>query len=329
MSQELSLVANPRDYEVYFASAIDRHKATATSAEDSSPLATAIDRSSVSLESIPPFDASPYSPFYARWYEALLHFSLLFYGFGSKCELLHDFAVSILGRRGFVVEIDAFSGQPRLLQSAVNAVFDLIDCDVHPRTMGALATALGRRHQRAFVVVNSIDSDFCADADTREALLDAADSRSIFIAASADRPPAFPLSFYTRMRFMTVRADTMRPYAQEIGFGSGARSGSAADSVDRFALVLKTLTGTANGIFRILLAHQVKTGDGLQRSDWLDRAISELCMRLQAAFRAQVNEFVDHRLVVERKADFYTVPLTHVQLRALRALLAALDGQEE
>jgi origin recognition complex subunit 2 len=324
MSHELSLVANPRDYELYFAAALDRHKAAAASADDGSPLAAAIDRSAVSLESIPPFDPRPYARLYARWFEALLQFSLLFYGFGSKRELLHDFGC-FLGAHGFVVEVDAFSGQPRLLQGAVGALFDLLDCDAHPRTMAALAAALGRRRQRAFLLINSIDSELCADAEARQALLDAADSGSVFVAASADRAPAFPLSFHTRMRFMAVRADTMRPYTQELGFGSGARSGAAADSVDRFVLVLKSLTGTANGIFRILLAHQAKTGDGLQSADWRDRAIAELCMRMQS-FGAQVNEFVEHRLVLERKAGFYAVPLTHVQLRAL---LAALEAQDQ
>jgi hypothetical protein len=189
--------------------------------------------------------------------------------------------------------------------------------------MPALSAALSRRGHRAFLIIHSIDSDLLNDRETRESLIVAAESPSIFIATSADRPPAFPLSFYTRMRFCTIRADTMRPYAQEIGFGSGGH-GMAADSIDRFALVLRTLTGTANGIFRILLAHQLKVGEGLQRSEWLDRTISELCMRLQGTFRAQINEFLDHRLIAEKKGEVYAIPLTNVQLRAL---LAALDAQ--
>jgi hypothetical protein len=189
--------------------------------------------------------------------------------------------------------------------------------------MAEVVIALGRRRQRAFFVINSIDSDFLTDAATQQALLLAAASDSVFVAASTDRPPAFSLSFYTQMRFCVIRVDTMRPYAQEIGFGAGGQGGGM-DSIDRFVLVLRTLTGTANGIFRVLLAHQLKSGEGLQRSEWLDRAISELCMRLQGTFRAQINEFLDHRLVAEKKGECFVIPLSPVQLRTL---LVALDGQ--
>jgi hypothetical protein len=46
----MTLVPNPRDYEVYFAASISRQKATVGDQEDTSALATAIDRSAVSVE---------------------------------------------------------------------------------------------------------------------------------------------------------------------------------------------------------------------------------------------------------------------------------------
>jgi hypothetical protein len=49
-------------------------------------------------------------------------------------------------------------------------------------------------------------------------------------------------------------------------------------------------------------------------------------MRLQSTFHIQLNEFLDHRLVGEKKSDVYSIPLTHVQLQAL---LAALEGTDQ
>jgi hypothetical protein len=46
--------------------------------------------------------------------------------------------------QGFVVEIDAFSRQPLLLQSALNAIGDLMDLDRQLRTMPELSTMLSR-----------------------------------------------------------------------------------------------------------------------------------------------------------------------------------------
>jgi origin recognition complex subunit 2 len=310
--------AEPRDYEIYFAEAISRQRLSTSTPEETFVAATAFDRSAVSVESIPPFDPGPFTPSYDSWFEILLHFSLLFYGFGSKVELLHDFATTFLVRKGIVVEVDGFSGQSRLLQNAIGSLCDTLDVDLRPRTMANLSAALARLRRRAFFVVNSLDSDVLSDAEALQALTDGAASPWIFVAASIDRAPGFSLSFYTAMQFYTVRVETARPYTQEVGFGAGSKRVNATDSIDRFSLVLKTLTSTANGIFSILLKHQLKTGDGLHKSEWLDRSISELCIRLQSIFRAQINEFLDHRLIVEKKGtDVYSIPLTHVQLQAL------------
>jgi hypothetical protein len=108
--------------------------------------------------------------------------------------------------------------------------------------------------------------------------------------------------------------------------GGAGKSGACLASLDRFTLVLKTLTSTAMGIFKVLLKHQIKTGEGLGKSEWLDKAITEMCTRLQSTFKGQITEFLDHRLVVEKKGtDVYAIPLTQVELQALQKGLEAED----
>lgn len=323
---EIELCDNPRDYEVYFAEALMRRGARKEESEEISAIAGAFDRAAVSVEEIPPFDPSPFRPRYREWYEILSKFSLLFYGFGSKVELLHDFGVSYLGNFGYVVEIDAFSGQPRLLQHAVNSLCELMDMESHARSMSDLIAALDMQRKKAFLLINSLDSDFVNDSETRRLLIEAAQSRQIFIVASIDRTPFFPLPFYTMMQFCTVSVETRRNYTNETGFSSNTKSGSVLDSIDRFISVLRTLTATANGIYKVLLKHQIKTGDGMTRAEWADKATTELYVRMQTAFPSQVNEFLDHKLISEKKdTTVCSIPLSHVQLQEL---MTRLDAEE-
>ena len=324
---EIELCENPRDYEVYFAEALMRRGAKKAETEEISAIAGAFDRSAVSVEEIPDFDPSPFRPNYAKWYEILLKFSLLFYGFGSKMELLHDFGVSYLGRFGYVVEIDAFSGQPRMLQHAVNALCEAVNAESQANSMGSLIDALCAQRKKAFILINTLDSDFVSDPETQRSLIAAAQSSCVFIVASIDRVPFFPLSFYTMMQFCTIRVQTNRNYTNEIGFSGSSKSGAVLDSIDRFVSVLKTLTATANGIYKVLLKHQIKTGDGMTRAEWADKATTELYVRMQTAFPSQVNEFLDHKLISEKKdTTVCSIPLSHVQLQELMNRLNADDA---
>jgi hypothetical protein len=172
-----------------------------------------------------------------------------------------------------------------------------------------------------------MDSSFINDAETQAALVEAAQSKTIFVVASIDRVPILPLSFFTMMQFCPINVNTNRYYTQEVGLGGAGKTGAALASIDRFTLVLKTLTSTAMGIFKVLLKHQIKTGEGLGRSEWLDKAITEMCTRLQATFKGQITEFLDHRLIAEKKGtDMYTIPLTQVELQSLQSGLEAAEA---
>lgn len=324
MTEVDSLCADPKDYEIYFAQILERKKAKKRGDDDDeerSAIDEAFDRAAAAVEVIEDFDPSSYEREYPLWYEILMKFSLLFYGFGSKMDLLHDFGVRFLGQFGYVVEIDAFSGQPRMLQSAINSVSELMGSG--SSSMASLISALQFQHKKAFFIIHSLDSEFINDIDTQNALVAAAQSGCVHVIVSMDRTPYLRMSFYTMMQFHTIPICTNRPYVQEIGFTGTAKSGATLDSIDRFVGVLRTLTLTANGIFKVLLKHQLKTGDGMARLEWADKATSELCVRMQTTFPMQVNEFLDHKLIAEKKDTVCSIPLTHVQLQALMTKLEA------
>ena len=279
-------------------------------------MAGAFDRSAVSIEALPPFDPSPFVSQYDHWLETVKRFPLLFYGLGSKIDLLRNFAREKLVDQGYVVEVDGFSGQPRLIPQAIASICEIEDVK---KNVDSLNAALRTERRYCFLIVHCIDDDCLNDNETRRYLMEIAKPRSnIFLVASLDRIPLWSLNFFTSMRFFTIRVDTYRLYSQEIGFTMSSKSAVVLDSIERYDVVLKTLTETARVVFGVLAKHQLKHGTGLNASEWQDKAQAELLVRMRDSFNTQKNEFLDHKLIVMKKnTDLYQIPLNQQQREAL------------
>ncbi|OHT11641.1 hypothetical protein TRFO_03843 [Tritrichomonas foetus] len=319
---EIDLIADARDYEKYFYMVAEGPRST-NSKTDISEIAGAFERQAVPVKSNKPLDTTEFEKSYPKWSLILQKFSLLFYGLGSKIELLRHFSKNYLGKFGYVVEADMFSGQSKLFNSTITALCDVSFAENN--TLTSLIQNLKSRNQKAFIVLHSIDHEALNEHDFQNNLIQCAESGVIHIIASIDRTPLLPLRFLSGMKFFPIKVETDRYYTQEIGFSNNTKSGSSLDSIDRFVSVLKTLTDTANGIYRVLLKHQISTGDGLNKNEWTDMAATKLCVKMKGTFTTNVTEFLDHKLITEKKGgDFYTIPLQPLQLKTL---LSKLDGE--
>ena len=318
---EIDLIADSRDYERYFHLAALAPRSTHSKTEIGE-ISGVFERQAVPLNLKKQFDPQQFQKLYTKWFAALQHFSLLFYGLGSKIELLRHFSKTCLGQYGFVVEADVFSGQARLFNSIVTFLCE--SSFAESNSLSSLIQNLRSRDQHAFIILNSIDNEIIKDTEFQNNLIECFNSGYIHIVASIDRIPILPLHFMSAMKFYPIKVETNCYYTQEIGFNTSNKASSSLDSIDRFIGVLKTLTETANGIYRVLLKHQISTGDGLNKNEWTDMAAAKLCVKMKGTFSTNVTEFLDHKLITEKKGgDFYTIPLQQIQLKTL---LSRLDG---
>lgn len=313
---DIDLLPDPRDYEIYFSQVLSKTKQKKESNEISE-INGAFDRIAVSLN-VDPFDSSKFTEFYPKWGEILSEFSLLFYGLGSKYELLHDFGEHYLSKFGYVIEIDGFSEQSRISQLAINS---LCDMESVSHSITELEKSLKESKRIITFIIHSLDSSIIDDQESRNILIFAARSKWFKVIASFDRIPLLSLSFLTELNFYPIMVKTERQYTHEIGFSKSTKSSSSNDSIERYVGVLKTLTNVANGIFKVLLKHQIKNGIGLTRNEWCEKATSELCVKLNTAFAMQINEFLDHRLISDKNNDTYYIPLNNLQLETLLSKL--------
>ena len=314
---DIDLLPDPRDYEIFFAQSLS--KSSVKDVEEISQISGAFDRIAVSVD-LKKFDPAKFIPLYPKWYRILTRFSILFYGLGSKIELIHHFATNFLNKFGYVVEIDGFSDQTRLLQSSINSLCEIAQIGSH--SINDLESYLKSKDITATFIIHSLDSSILSEIVANSFLSFAANSKYFHIIATIDRVPLLPLSVMTDLKFYPIQVKTERPYVQEIGFSNSPKTVASNDSIERYVGVLKTLTNVANGIFKVLLKHQIKTGEGLTHNEWCERATSELCVKLHTAFKMQINEFLDHRLITDKKgSDFFTIPLNNVQLQNLLSKL--------
>ncbi|KAK8895065.1 hypothetical protein M9Y10_023507 [Tritrichomonas musculus] len=317
---DIDLISDARDYEKYFYMIAEgqKHSKSKTSVDE---LGGAFDRPAVPVDSLKQFNPEIYEPMYPKWYAILQHFPLLFYGLGSKIKLLNHFSTNYLGQFGYVVEADVFSGQPRIFNSIVTAFCEISEAS----SLTSFISKLKSQNLKAFIVLFSIENELMNDIEFQRNLIECANSGCIHIIASIDRMPLFPLRFMSGVKFYPIKVETGGFYTQEIGFSSSSKSSATLNSIDRFAGVLSTLTDIANGIFLILLKHQISTGEGLNRNEWTDMSATKLCVKMKGTFPTTIAEFLDHKLISEKKGgDYFTIPLAPVHLKSL---LARLDDE--
>lgn len=319
---EIDLISDARDYEKYFYMIAEGQK-TSKSKTSVSELGGAFDRPAVPVDTIKQFDPEQYEPLYPKWYAILQHFPLLFYGLGSKIKLLNHFSTTYLSKFGFVVEADVFSGQQRIFNSIVTALCEVSSSE--NRSLSSLISHLQTHNLKAFIILFSIENELMNDTEFQNNIIECAKSNCIHVIASIDRTPLFPLRFMSGAQFYPIQVETNGFYTLEIGFSNSSKAATTLDSIDRFASVLSTLTDIANGIFLILLKHQISTGEGLNKNEWTDMSATKLCVKMKGTFSTTIAEFLDHKLITEKKGgDYFMIPLPPMHLKTL---LSKLDDE--
>lgn len=309
------LERKPKDYEIFFEANISKSHRKKKESEIVE-LGGAFDLVSTTYEDQPEFDPSPYIEKYESWFQQLIYFSLLFYGAGSKHDLLHHFASSLLEKYGIVIEIDGYSNQQRQMQECVRSLCQIMS--IQSENAQSVINRLNSKREHAFIIIHSFDAETILDNDSIRIVAQLNGCKYIHFVVSFDRIPYFPIEFFSKMNFLTININTYQPYTAEMQFAKESTKGNdVMDSTGRYIAILSTLTANAKGIFKVLIKHQLKTNEGLNIHEWAEKATEELCVNVTNSINNNIIEFKDHDLLTEKKGDAYAVPLSHGQLQAL------------
>ncbi|KAJ1969476.1 F-actin-capping protein subunit beta [Dispira parvispora] len=274
--------------------------------------------------------ANLHAQHFPQWlFELRNGFNILFYGLGSKRQLLTKFVLEYLQDSPVVVVNGFFPTLTvrHIFQKIIHDVLQLGNAGANPHEQIAVIRRYFGDPDRAvpeiYLVIHNIDGTSLRPERTQQVLGHLAScSPHVHIIASVDHIQVPVLWDSVRLaQFQWVWHDltTFDYYQVETSFENSLLVQRQEISAVGIQYVLASLTSNAKGVFRVLASHQIEQSDpkdaslGLDYSAFYQRCRERFLVSSDTAFRAQLTEFRDHKIIhTKRGAD--GVEILHIPL---------------
>ncbi|KAI9309319.1 origin recognition complex subunit 2-domain-containing protein [Cunninghamella echinulata] len=272
---------------------------------------------------------------FPQWYfELQSGFNLLFYGYGSKRNLINKFTMAILND-GPVIVVNGFFPSVTIKDIMLKILVGALDTDRVPGTLHEqLALVRGyfgdkkRIYKRLYLVVHNIDGANLRNEQAQAALATLAESNNIHLIGSIDQINAGLLwdnMKTTRFNWIYHDATTFGNYLVETSFENSLlmRSGELGGARG-VQYVLTSLTSNARGIFRVLAEYQLiemeisnqdrgNENVGLPYHQYYEKCREAFLVSTEIGMRSQLTEFRDHKVIATKRlpdgTEIYFMPL--------------------
>ena len=270
----------------------------------------------------------------SQWYAG---FSLLFYGYGSKYELLK----SILKECsvGFpAVLIDGLSTRITYKSILMNVLATARDCKtLHLPKMNEeelLAEIKEEaKHQRIFVMVSNIEGPSLRSPNVQRGLSELSQIEKLHFGASIDHvnaPLVWDLQMKDRFSWVWHHVPTFKPYVREVNMSSlpslflGRKEACTQESA---AVVLSSLSNNAREVFRCIADAQLdaeNASGGITFQTLFNVCKERFLASNENILKAFLTEFKDHDILQTKRDGSTTADVLHIPLddNSLRTLLS-------
>ncbi|KAJ1979063.1 Origin recognition complex subunit 2 [Dimargaris verticillata] len=285
--------------------------------------------------------------FYQWYFELQAGFNLLFYGFGSKRHLLTQFAQELLSDAPVLV-VNGYFPTLTLRHIFSKLLDEVLDLKALPGAGSQPTDQLvtirqyfadpNRAVNRVYILVHSIDGPSVRSERIQAVLAQLANcSPQIRLIASIDHIQA-PLLWdsvkLSQYRWVWHDLTTFDRYSAETSFENSLMVQQPEASATGVQYVLASLTSNAKGVFKVLATYQIElakslssakdlTSLGLAYPSFYARCREQFLVSSDVAFRAQLTEFRDHKIIQSKKgADGSEVLYIPLDPDTLGAILA-------
>ncbi|KAF7995731.1 hypothetical protein HCN44_006838 [Aphidius gifuensis] len=257
-------------------------------------------------------------------------YSLLLHGLGSKRNIIHEFHDVMLSDHPTFVVNGFFPSLTikEILDGIINDVLE-IDCPANQNDCFNLIDKTMRDNpdDKLYLLIHNIDGVMLRSNKAQDVLSRLAAIPNIKLIASVDHINA-PLLWdnvkKSRYNFYWWDATTFVPYEAETMYESSLLvQQNGALALSSLHNVFASLTKNAKAIYTILVKYQIENGKGNHYSgmafkDLYLGARENFYVNSDGALRAQLTEFIDHKLVkTKRSADrgeYLIIPISNVIL---------------
>ncbi|CAO3590168.1 unnamed protein product [Absidia cylindrospora] len=346
--QQTSLVDEAAGYERYFQ---DLHGSSKTSNNTMSQLpALEPQQFQTILETAPTKHGQErlkltahHEQHFPQWlFELRSGFNLVFYGYGSKRQLINKFAMQVM-TDGPLIVVNGFFPSITIKDIMTKILVGALEAATVPGTLQEqLAMVRGyftdenRGYRQLYLVVHNMDGVNLRNENSQAALASLAETPNIHLVGSIDQINAGLLwdnVKSTRFNWIYHDATTFNNYLVETSFENtllmGANENGGARGVQH---VLASLTSNGRGIFRVLAEYQmlemevnnVDRGSeqvGLPYPQYFEKCREQFLVSTETGMRSQLTEFKDHKVMVTKRlldgTELLYMPLDKSTLMAI------------
>ncbi|XP_068631011.1 origin recognition complex subunit 2 [Battus philenor] len=258
-----------------------------------------------------------YEELFDRWLFVLSeNFNIMLYGIGSKRTVLHKFLTQKLKDLPCVV-INGFFPSLTIKSVLETIVIDLLENNRVPAsvsdTISLIESQLTENCVELFLIVHNIDGAMLRNAKAQSVLASLSQLKNVHTIATIDHinaPLLWDHSKLSKFNFTWWDVTTFLPYTEETSFENNLMSHrTGALQLSSLKSVYQSLTTNAKGIFNIIIQHQLENQkqahyQGLPFKDLYSKSREQFLVSSDMALRAQLTEFLDHKLVkIKRSYD--------------------------
>ncbi|XP_011647253.1 origin recognition complex subunit 2 isoform X1 [Pogonomyrmex barbatus] len=263
--------------------------------------------------------------FFPMWQFILKEgYSLLLHGLGSKRNLINDFHNEIIADHPTLV-INGFFPSLTLKDILDNIIVDLLElnCPTNPNDcLELIETVMSNNpDDQLYLLIHNIDGIMLRSNKAQNLLASLAAVSNIHIIASVDHINA-PLLWdhikRAKFNFYWWDATTLLPYQAETAYeDSLSVQQSKVLALSSLQNVFLSLTSNARAIYLILVKYQLSNSSsnytGMPFKDLYRAAREQFLVSSDLTLRAQLTEFIDHKLVRTKRtvdgAEHLIIPL--------------------
>ncbi|KAK0173106.1 hypothetical protein PV328_006349 [Microctonus aethiopoides] len=283
--------------------------------------------------------ADNYKSLYPMWHHIMEEgYSILLHGLGSKKNLIDNFHKEIIYEHPTLI-INGFFPSLTIKDILDNIITELMNLDSPgnvSESFSLIEKVLNENpNDRLYLLIHNIDGTMLRSNKAQDMLSRLAAISNVRVMASVDHintPLLWDNVKRSRYNFYWWDATTLMPYEAETSYESSLlvqRSGALA--LSSLYNVFASLTTNAKAIYTILVKYQLEYGknnlySGMAFKDLYRSAREAFLVSSDIALRAQLTEFIDHKLVKNKRhvdgAEYLIIPLENSLLQKF------IDNQE-
>ncbi|XP_051173962.1 origin recognition complex subunit 2 [Leptopilina boulardi] len=257
-------------------------------------------------------------------------FSILLHGLGSKRSLIHEFQQQrIKGCPALI--INGFFPSLTLKEILDGIIKDLMDLEVPSNVNDCMelieATLKKHPNDRIYLLIHNIDGPALRLKKIQDKLSYLASFPNLHLVASVDHIHASLLwdnAKRARYNFYWCNATTFMPYKDETSYENSLMiRQSGALALSSLHNVFLSLPDKSRSVYIILVNYQIENAhahyQGMAFKDLYQKAREGFFVTNEITLRTQLTEFLDHKLIKEKRGvdgiQYLTIPLDKALLQ--------------